>query len=117
MRGLRIATRRRKGFTLVETMIVVSIIGLLSAVAIPSFRSARSKSLYNTKQRNARLVANSVEMWAMDNLVLDGEPISDSITNYIRGGLESLKVGALEPRLTNVTDYTVGHVFTVEDLY
>lgn len=116
MEGYRIATCR-KGFTLVETMIVVSIIGLLSAIALPAFSSARSQSLNVTKKNNVRMLDNAVEMWAMDNFVLDGTPIGDSITNYIKGGIHALKVGPVQPSLTNVTDQTVGHLFTVDDLY
>ena len=110
-------TKRSAGFTLVEIMIVVSIIGVLSAVAIPSFQSVRSKSLKTAMNKNVKLVDNAVEMWAMDKLVLDGTLIDASITNYIKGGFSTLAVGSTYPDLTNITAQTVGHVFTAADLY
>ena len=45
----------KKGFTLVEIMIVVAIIGLLAAIAIPSFLNARTRSQTSACQNNLRL--------------------------------------------------------------
>ena len=48
----------RQGFTLVEIMVAVAVIGLLAAIGIPAFNKARSSSVQNTKNANARLVNN-----------------------------------------------------------
>ena len=109
--------KRRSGFTLVETSIVVAIIGLLSAVAIPSFSAVRAKSLSNTKKANVRQLNNAVQMWAMDALALDNAPIGGGITNYIKGGIDGLVVGASGVNITNITMEIVSHTFTVADLY
>jgi len=109
--------KSRQGFTLVETSVVVAVIGLLSAVAIPSFQSVRAKSLNNTKKANVRVLNNAVEMWAMDNLLPGETAIDLAITNYLKGGVEALQVGTQAVGMTNITQQTVNHIFTVEELY
>jgi type IV pilus assembly protein PilA len=53
--------RSKKGFTLVEIMIVVVIIGLLAAMAIPAFQKVRTNSLGKTMQNDARQIAGAVQ--------------------------------------------------------
>ena len=48
---------KKSGFTLVEIMIVVAIIGLLAAIAIPSFVNARTRSQQNACINNLRQVS------------------------------------------------------------
>ena len=57
---------RKKGFTLVEIMIVVAIIGLLAAIAIPNFVAARTKALANACIANTKQVLGAVQVWAID---------------------------------------------------
>ncbi len=58
---------KKSGFTLVEIMIVVAIIGLLAAIAIPSFVKARTTSQQNACINNLRQIDSSKEQWAMAN--------------------------------------------------
>jgi type IV pilus assembly protein PilA len=56
----------RKGFTLVEIMIVVVIIGLLAAMAIPAFAKVRQQSRLKAVTNNLRQIANAAQSYMME---------------------------------------------------
>jgi prepilin-type N-terminal cleavage/methylation domain-containing protein len=56
----------KAGFTLVEIMIVVAVIGLLAAIAIPNFIKARTTAQTNTCINNLRLIDSAIQRWALD---------------------------------------------------
>src|SRR5271157_3832397 len=57
---------KQRGFTLVEIMIVVAIIGLLAAIAIPNFVRARTTSQMNACINNLRLIDAAKQQWALE---------------------------------------------------
>jgi prepilin-type N-terminal cleavage/methylation domain-containing protein len=57
---------KKQGFTLVEIMIVVAIIGLLAAIAIPNFVKSRTTSQQNACINNLRLIDSAKQQWALE---------------------------------------------------
>ena len=85
----------KKGFTLVEIMIVVAIIGLLAAIGIPSFQKARANSIAKAKANNVRIIEGAVEEWAMENAKVDGDAVAASdIFTYIKGAADAASLTA-----------------------
>ena len=95
--------KRKQGFTLIEIMIVVLIIGMLAAIAIPSFVKARENSRKNACINNLRQIDSAKEQIAMDTGV-DTEPSNADIAEYIKGGVF--------PTCPANGNYTVGAVGT-----
>ena len=78
-------TSARSGFTLVEIMIVVVIIGLLAAMAIPGFQKVRNSSQDKSVLNNARQLAAAADQYYLEHGVSTVDQ-SDLVgaTNYIR---------------------------------
>ena len=79
-------TRRRAGFTLVEIMIVVAIIGLLAAIAIPNFLHARDRSQATACINNLRQIEAAVQQVALEKGLKVGDTMNypDDIMPYIK---------------------------------
>jgi len=79
-------TSRRAGFTLVEIMIVVAIIGLLAAIAIPNFVSARARAQANACINNLKQIDGAAGQFALEQGKKTGDTINFPVdlTPYIK---------------------------------
>jgi prepilin-type N-terminal cleavage/methylation domain-containing protein len=77
---------RRVAFTLVEIMIVVAIIGLLAAIAIPNFIRARATSQANACINNLRQIDAAINEWALENGKSSGAAVTfpTNVQAYIK---------------------------------
>ena len=88
---------KKSGFTLVEIMIVVAIIGLLAAIGIPSFQKARANTMAKSALNNARIVLSAVDQYAMEEGLAAGTSVaSTDYLAFIKNGSTGLKVGAVD---------------------
>jgi prepilin-type N-terminal cleavage/methylation domain-containing protein len=78
-------TSRKGGFTLVEIMIVVAIIGLLAAIAIPNFVKARNTAQATGCINNLRQIDGAKQTWALEKgQGPDATPTEDDLNKYIK---------------------------------
>src|SRR6476620_1869098 len=86
---------RRSGFTLVEIMIVVAIIALLAAIAVPGFLRARKRSQASRIINDLRLIDSAVDQYAIENNMTSGAPVAvTDWTNYLKKGSNLYVTGA-----------------------
>ena len=78
----------KSGFTLVELMMVITILGLLAAIAMPSFTNARSTSRTNTCINNLRQLNSAKDQWAMENAKTETDSVTlPDVAPFIKGGV------------------------------
>ena len=79
--------KRRGGFTLVEIMIVVAIIALLAAIAVPGFLRARKRSQASRIINDLRLIDAAVDQYAIENNKATGFAVTTAEwTKYLKNG-------------------------------
>jgi len=93
-------------------MIVVAIIGLLAAIAIPNFVKARTTSQQNACINNLRLIDSSKQQWALEQRQQSSNtPVGSDLQPYLgRGAAGELPSCPVDPANTFTTSYGPGNV-------
>ena len=83
-----------RGFTLVEIMIVVAIIALLAAIAVPGFLRARKRAQATKILNDLRLIDSAVDQYAIETNKTTGAPVAvTDWTNYLKKGTVLFNTG------------------------
>lgn len=99
----KIRTKSSAGFTLIELMIVIAIIGILAAIAVPNFNRARAQAKKKSCVANMKTIEGAVELYNMENAVSGATP--PTVANLQSNGY--LKAIPRCPSKGTDNDYTV----------
>jgi len=84
---MKIRTSNKAGFTLVEIMIVVAIIALLAAIAVPNFLRARKRSQATRILEDLRIIDSAIDQYAIENNKGSGDSVAwTDIQKYLKTG-------------------------------
>ena len=102
---MRIRASQRAGFTLVEIMIVVAIIGMLAAIAIPNFVKARTTAQKSACINNLRQLDGAIQEFALENRKATSDPITlQDCTPYLKNSVVCPAGGSTVSDSYSVTD-------------
>jgi type IV pilus assembly protein PilA len=125
---LRQRSSEEGGFTLIELLVVILIIGILAAIAIPSFLSQKSKATDSSAKELARTAQTTAETYATDHggsyegmttkILKEYEPTiqvgAGSGNSYMEGEGATVVLGGGTGYEVTASSTTVGHAFTVK---
>lgn len=98
---------RRGGFTLVEIMIVVAIIALLAAIAVPNFLRARKRSQATRVLEDLRILDSALDQYAIERNKAGGSATFTDLKDYLKTGSSLYNSGGKDMFGRDFTGYTI----------
>ena len=97
-RFIKMMNKKNKGFTLVELMVVVVIIGILVAIAVPIYSNVTNKAKLSAIEANVRTCNGAITSMQASEATPSGGWTTTNVTSgigaYLNGGLSAMKPGA-----------------------
>ena len=101
----RFKKTNNRGFTLIELMIVIAIIGILAAIAIPNFIAYRNKSFCSTAESDANSIATAIyDYYAVPNRLAYPPTIAGDLGLTLSNGNVAVLGGNIDGMVITLTD-------------
>lgn len=87
LKKMRKLLKQQEGFTLVELMIVVVILGILAGIGVQQYNAVQERAREGVDKANRKMIENAIQLYRLSNNDGDPEDISDLVGYGIEAGM------------------------------